>query len=42
MIKQNISNLDALDDPSELRLWKHLEEEREEILEKLIESKEIE
>jgi len=33
--------LDGLDDLSELRHWEDLEEEREEILEKLIEGKKI-
>ena len=42
IIKQNISDLDTVDDPSELRNWEDLEEEREEILEKLIEGKVIE
>src|SRR5699024_10099600 len=42
MIKQHITDLDGLDDLSELRHWEDLEEEREEILEKLIEGKEIE
>lgn len=39
MNKQNISDLDAVDDPSELRHWEDIEEEREEILEKLIKGK---
>jgi hypothetical protein len=34
--KNNIANIDAMDDPSDMRKWKDLEEEEEELLEELI------
>ncbi|MGM8366805.1 helix-turn-helix domain-containing protein [Virgibacillus sp. W0181] len=36
LAKYNIGDLDALDDPSDFRNWKDLEEEKEELLEELI------
>lgn len=36
MDKNNISNIDAMDDPSDFRTWEDLEEEQEELLEELI------